>query len=308
MDLTLKYRPKTFDDVVGQSFITNVLKRQIETNTFKNTYLFCGSFGCGKTTCARILANEINKGKGTPIEIDGASHNGVDDIRALIEDANTSAIDAEYKFYIIDEAHMLTTQAWNAALKLIEEPPTHCIFAFCTTNPEKLPSTILSRVQRFDFKKINNSDIVERLIHILNAEQIAIYDKNALNKIAILSDGHMRDAVKMLDTCLNVNKNVSVELVESVFGLVKQDSVNKIIKALLTKNLNDCISEYEHCKERDYDGIKLYDAILSTVLDAVLKGRLDIKPLMNMLYENRKILNRDNADGVIKYIIAENCV
>lgn len=307
MDLTLKYRPKTFDDVVGQKFITNILKRQVETHTFKNTYLFCGAWGDGKTTCARILANEINKGKSAPIEIDGASNNGVDNIRALIEDSQTSAVGADYKVYIIDEAHMITMQGWNAALKLIEEPPTHCVFIFCTTNPEKLPSTILSRVQRFDFKKISVGEIVERLKYILKGENISTYHRDALIKIATLSDGHMRDAVRMLGACLDVDKNISVELVESAFGLVAQDSVNTFIKSLLLKDMSKCVETYEHCKERSFDGIKLYDAILSTVLDAILKGRNDIRPLLNILYENRKILNRDNADNIFKYIIAVSC-
>ena len=121
------------------------------TKLWHNAYLFCGPAGCGKTTAARIFANEINNGEGSPIEIDAASNNGVDNIRALITDAQQSAIDCEYKIYIIDEVHMLTTAAWNAALKLIEEPPLNTVFIFCTTNPEKIPDTYYLRVQRFDF-------------------------------------------------------------------------------------------------------------------------------------------------------------
>ena len=309
MDLTLKYRPHTWDDVVGQDFVVDILRKQIATHTFKNAYLFCGAWGDGKTTCARIFANEINGGKGSPIEIDGASNNGVDNIRALIEDAQTSAVDAEYKTYLIDEAHMITTQGWNAALKLIEEPPSHCIFIFCTTNPEKIPNTILSRVQRFDFKKISADKIAGRLEYILQSEGCESYDKIALEKLAILSEGHMRDAVKMLAMCLDIDRNISVDLVETTFGLVKQDVVNRFIKGLVTKNLTECTTEYNNCEKRNYNKISFYDSVLSTILDAIVKNnRGDLKPIMNVLYDNRKILTRDNADAVIKYIIAEVCI
>ena len=310
MDLAIKYRPNKWEDVIGQNFIVNILKKQVETKTFKNTYLFTGAWGSGKTTCARILANEINHNIGSPIEIDGASNNGVDNIRALIDDSTTSAIESDYKIYIIDEAHMITTQAWNASLKLIEEPPSHCIYIFCTTNPEKIPNTILSRVQRFDFNKISDNDIVDRLVYILNAENIKTYDKGALNKIAILSNGHMRDAIKMLDACLNVDGNVSIELVETVFGLVKQDSVNKIIDALIHKDLGSCRAEYENCKKKDYDGLKLFDAILSTILDKVISSQStdQLKKVMcNVFYDNRKIANRDNADTILKYCFIRCC-
>jgi len=326
MDLALKYRPKTFEDVVGQHFVTEILKKQIETHTNKNSYLFCGAHGCGKTTCARIFANEINHNQGQPIEIDGASNNGVDNIRALISDAQMSAVDADYKCYIIDEAHMITTAGWNAALKLVEEPPLHCIFIFCTTNPEKIPSTILSRVQRFDFKKIPVTQIAGRLAFILLKENISTFEKEALNRIAVLSDGHMRDAIKILDSCLDVDKNITVELVESLFGLVKQESVDQIINALLNKNLKGCMEEYEHCKSMSFDGVKLYEAVLGSVFDLELsfyvpnmftysslsalktkESAMLVKHLASLMYENKINLTRDNADTIIKYIFIKWC-
>jgi len=314
MDLTLKYRPKEWEDVVGQEFITNILRKQVETHTFRNTYLFCGAYGSGKTTCARILADKINNGNGSPIEIDGASNNGVDNIRALIDDAQTAAVGCDYKVFIIDEAHMITVQAWNAALKLIEEPPSHCVFIFCTTNAEKIPSTILSRVQRFDFGKIPNDKIVNRLIDIIKHEGIDTYDIKALNRIASLSDGHMRDAVKALDGCLNIDHHITQELVESLYGLISQESVEKIVRSLLAKDISSCISEYEHCLSRSFDGVKLYDALLGKVLDAILYQMTkhngvnpSLKNMGDIFYANRKYVNRDSADSILRYCFIGCC-
>ena len=315
MDLTLKYRPKEWDDVIGQEFITNILKKQVETNTFRHTYLFCGAYGSGKTTCARILADKINHGNGSPIEIDGASNNGVDNIRAIIEDAQTAAVGSDYKTMIVDECHMITPQGWNAALKLIEEPPAHCVFIFCTTNPEKIPSTILSRVQRFDFGKIPNEKIVGRLVYILQQEGVDTYDEKALLRIAILSDGHMRDAVKALDGCLNIDHHITLELVESLYGLISQESVEKMVKSLLVKDITTCLSEYEHCLSRSFDGVKLYDALLGKVLDAILYQMTKhngVNPLLkkigDIFYANRKYVNRDSADAILRYCFIECCV
>lgn len=168
--LALKYRPKTFEDVTEQASVISILQNQIRTKTNKNCYLFTGSAGTGKTTTARIFANELNGGKGTPIEIDGASNNGVDQVRIIIDQAKMKALDSEYKVYIIDECHALSNNAWQAMLKLIEEPPRGTIFIFCTTDPDKIPRTILSRVQRYDFKKISYEGVVARLRHILESE------------------------------------------------------------------------------------------------------------------------------------------
>ena len=168
--LAVKYRPKTFDDVVEQSTIREILQEQLRTKTHKNCYLFTGGAGTGKTTCARIFADCINEHKGNPIEVDAASNNGVENVRDIIENARYKSIDSEYKCYIIDECHMLSTGAWNAMLKLIEEPPALTIFIFCTTDPQKIPATILSRVQRYDFKRITMSSVVRRLMYIIESE------------------------------------------------------------------------------------------------------------------------------------------
>lgn len=168
--LAVKYRPLSFDDVVEQDEVKAILRQQLQTGTTKNAYLFVGSAGTGKTTCARIFANEINNFKGNPIEMDAASNNSVDDARDLIQQAKTKSIDSDYKVFIIDECHMLTNAAWNALLKLIEEPPAKSIFIFCTTDPQKIPKTILSRVQRYDFQRISQQGIVDRLKSIIDTE------------------------------------------------------------------------------------------------------------------------------------------
>ena len=170
--LAIKYRPQTFEDVTEQANIVSILKHQLSTNTVKNAYLFCGGAGTGKTTCARIFAKDINNGVGSPIELDAASNNSVEDIREIITRAKTASIESEYKVFILDEVHMLSNSAWNAMLKLLEEPPIKSIFIMCTTDPQKIPKTILSRVQRYNFQRISIGGIVKRLRYIIEQENL----------------------------------------------------------------------------------------------------------------------------------------
>lgn len=265
--LALKYRPQTFNDVVEQNATVKILKKQLETNTIMNCYLFVGPAGCGKTTCARIMAKEINKGLGSPIEIDAASNNGVENVRDIINGAQMKSLDSEYKVYILDECHMLSTGAWNAMLKLIEEPPMKTIFIFCTTDPQKIPATIISRVQRFDFQRIGFEGIVNRLNYILQNEkeewitkecerfditpdepmledQVVdncpiIWDEEAIKYIAKLADGGMRDAITRLDKCLSFNNNLTLDNVIKALGAVNYEDMF---------NLTDYITDY---KEKD---------------------------------------------------------
>ena len=168
--LAVKYRPTTFDDVVEQGPIKMILQQQLKTNTIKHAYLFCGGAGTGKTTCARIFANEINHHQGNPIEMDAASNSSVDDVRNIIQQAKTKSLDSENKVFIVDEVHAISNTGWQAFLKLIEEPPAKSVFIFCTTDPQKIPKTILSRVQRYDFQRISHKGVVDRLKYVLKEE------------------------------------------------------------------------------------------------------------------------------------------
>ena len=328
-DLTLKYRPKSFAEVIGQETVVSILSRQIATKTWKNAYLFCGAFGCGKTTCARIFANEINGGEGQPIEIDGASHNGVDDIRALIADAQQSSLDCDYSVYIIDEAHMITIQGWNAALKLIEEPPLDAIFIFCTTNPEKIPQTILSRVQRFDFKRVSAPIIADRLEFIMNESFPAIpYERTALDRVAALADGHVRDAIKLLDKCLGMTDNMSLDYVESILGLFKFDSLITIVNAMFNDDLGNGLDELEKVRSVNSDLTKFFDALIDFALDCAIYAKTgntkhtnipsalgerikcDVEKanaLVDRLVSFRRYLDTANAEVFLKTIMIEFC-
>ncbi len=230
--LALKYRPKTFDDVVEQRAIRQILQEQVATKTHKNAYLFTGGAGTGKTTCARILANEINNQEGSPIELDAASNNGVDDVRNIINDAKFKALDAEFKVYIIDECHSLSNGAWQAMLKLIEEPPAKTIFIFCTTDPQKIPATILSRVQRYDFQRITYEGILSQLMFIMEEEQVK-YERPALEYIAKLAEGGMRDAITLLDKCLSFAENLALTDVIEVLGAVDYDTMFALMDEII---------------------------------------------------------------------------
>lgn len=230
--LAVKYRPKTFDDVKGQNGVKVILRRQIITNTIKHGYLFCGGAGTGKTTCARIFANEINGGLGTPIELDAASNNSVEDIRNLCNQAQTKALNSEYKVFILDECHSLSNQAWQAMLKTLEEPPAKSIFIFCTTNPEKIPQTILSRVQRYNFSKLDDTLIYNRLVEICELENIEVEDDRPLHYIVKLANGGMRDAITMLDICSSYSNVISMQTVESALNTISYDTLFKGLDAI----------------------------------------------------------------------------
>ena len=230
--LAVKYRPTTFDDVTEQGSIKVILQQQLNSDEVKNAYLFCGPAGCGKTTCARIFANEINKGQGNPIEMDAASNSGVDDVRNIIQQAQTKSLDSEYKVFIIDECHSISNTGWQAFLKLIEEPPAKSIFIFCTTDPQKIPRTILSRVQRYDFTKISQQGIVDRLQYIFLHENESskdyYYDKQALEYIAKIADGGMRDAISLMDKALAYNIELTLENVVAALGTTDYDTMFKL--------------------------------------------------------------------------------
>lgn len=241
-----------FADVVGQPQVTVTLKNELMAGRIAHAYLFTGSRGTGKTTCAKILAKAVNclhPVDGDPcgeceichgvdsgsvmdiVEIDAASNNGVDNIRSLREEANFTPAAAKYRVYIIDEVHMLSTGAFNALLKTLEEPPAHVIFILATTEVHKLPATILSRCQRFDFRRIPPQDIADRLTYVTQQEQAEI-DLQAALLIARLADGALRDALSLLDQCLGRSKNVTVEVVNETAGLVGRDHLFDLTAAI----------------------------------------------------------------------------
>lgn len=253
--LAVKYRPKTFDDVTEQGSIKIILQQQLESNEIKNAYLFCGPAGCGKTTCARIFANEINKGQGNPIEMDAASNSGVDDVRNIIQQAQTKSLDSEYKVFIIDECHSISNTGWQAFLKLIEEPPAKSIFIFCTTDPQKIPRTILSRVQRYDFTKISQKGIVDRLRYIFDVEyansEEALLRLEALEYIAKIAEGGMRDAISLMDKALAYSIELTLENVVQALGTTDYDTM-----FTLATNIIEDESKAIECVENIYNSGK----------------------------------------------------
>ena len=255
--LATKYRPRTFKDVVCQDNVKKVLSNQLKTGEIKQAYLFCGSSGTGKTTSARIFANEVNGGKGKPIEIDGASNNGVDNVRSIIDDCKMKSLDSNYKVYIIDEVHMLSLGAFNALLKVLEEPPKGVIFILCTTDPHKIPATILSRLQRFDFKRIPQFEIVERLKYILNEEGDTTYDIEALEYIAKLADGGMRDAIMKLDTVLGYTTEITLQAVLDCLGITNYEHLLGIVQGIINKQPDEPIQIIDSIY-RDGKDLKLF--------------------------------------------------
>lgn len=257
--LAVKYRPKTWNDVIEQSSTKIILQQQLESGEVKNAYLFCGPAGCGKTTCARIFANDINNGEGNPIELDAASNNGVDDVREIIQQAKTKSLNSEYKIFIIDECHALSNSAWQAMLKIIEEPPVKSIFIFCTTDPQKIPKTILSRVQRYDFQRISQKGIVDRLYHIIAVENdivpqnIHIDTPDAVEYIAKIADGGMRDAITLMDKCLAFSKDLTLENVVKALGTVDYDTMFKLTDALLVQDVQTAIRIIEDSHDAGKD-------------------------------------------------------
>lgn len=257
-----EWRPKTFDEVVGQSPITVTLKNQIKNNRIAHAYLFCGTRGTGKTSTAKIFSkavNCLNPHEGEPCngcemckkinaglaidvsEMDAASHNKVDDIRDLIDEVKYPPREGRYKVYIMDEAHMLTQGAVNAFLKTLEEPPENVIFILATTDPQKLPITILSRCQRFDFKRIKSDDVFERLVKITK-EQGNFADNKSLKLIARMSDGAMRDALSILDQAISMgNGNVDYNQVVNMLGLVTNEKLLKLTDSIISKDVENAM-------------------------------------------------------------------
>lgn len=268
-----KYRPKVFADVYGQEHVTSTLKNEIKENRIAHAYLFTGSRGTGKTTCAKILAKAVNcensvdgepcnecevcKGldSGTiydVVEIDAASNNGVDNIRDLREEANYTPSRGKYRVYIIDEVHMLSTGAFNALLKTLEEPPAHVIFILATTEVHKLPATILSRCQRFDFKRIQPETMSVRLKQVAQLEGMELDDDAAI-LIARIADGALRDGLSILDQCAGRSKKIDSALVSEVAGLAGREALYKLTDCICTQNSSSAMTVISELYQNSYD-------------------------------------------------------
>lgn len=262
-----KFRPERFEDVKGQDHIVTTLRNQIEADRIGHAYLFCGTRGTGKTTIAKIFAKAVNCENpvdGSPcgecrscrsiaagasmnvIEIDAASNNGVDNIREIVDEVSYSPAEGRFKVYIIDEVHMLSIGAFNALLKTLEEPPFYVIFILATTEVHKIPVTILSRCQRYDFKRISIETITDRLRDLMVQENQQVQEK-ALRYVAKAADGSMRDALSLLDQCIafHYGKELTYDMVLDVLGAVDTEVFSRLLRAVLERSVTDCIGILE---------------------------------------------------------------
>lgn len=281
-----KYRPINFSSIVGQDVIVDILKNSIINNKVSHAYLFTGPRGTGKTSTAKILAHAVNCLNFTNdicgecsicksldlndndiVEIDAASNNGVDEIRSLRDNVNLMPAFCKYKIYIIDEVHMLSTGAFNALLKTLEEPPSHVIFILATTEPNKIPLTILSRCQRFDFNKINMNDLVSRLKYIVNEEGRVVSD-NILELIAKISDGGLRDAINLLDQVLSLpDENINIDEVEKLSGKISTQSVYELFSYIINNDLVSILNFSTYMFDNGKNYKDLADSMLSFLRD-----------------------------------------
>lgn len=320
--LAIKYRPKTFNDLTEQSAIKDILENQIKTKTFQHGYLFTGPAGTGKTTSARIFASMINDGKGNPIEVDAASNSGVDNIRQIIEDAKRKPLDAEYKIFIVDECHSLSNGAWQALLKTLEEPPKFTIFIFCTTDPQKVPATILSRVQRYNFQKISNEGIVERLEHICLTENSQdVNDPNltdigdiirypeALEYIAKVCNGGMRDAITLLDKCLSLSHDLTLENVLKTIGAEDYSTFITFLSALEEKEKEISIKVVEDVYNAGKDVKQFMKDFAKFVLEVgkyELYKNFNYISLPNTLENELEQLIDDSLFDIMSFVVSLN--
>ena len=281
-----KYRPTNFSSIVGQDVIVDILKNSIINNKVSHAYLFTGPRGTGKTSTAKILAHAVNclnftydicgecsicksldLNDNDIVEIDAASNNGVDEIRSLRDNVNLMPAFCKYKIYIIDEVHMLSTGAFNALLKTLEEPPSHVIFILATTEPNKIPLTILSRCQRFDFNKINMNDLVSRLKYIVNEEGRVVSD-DILEQIAKISDGGLRDAINLLDQVLSLpDENINIDEVEKLSGKISTQSVYELFSYIINNDLVSILNFSTYMFDNGKNYKDLADSMLSFLRD-----------------------------------------
>lgn len=266
MSLATKYRPSNWEEVVGQDSIISILSKQIETNNIKNTYIFSGASGCGKTTVARLFINKLNNNQGQPLELDAASNSGVDNVRDIIKYANERSVGSEYKAYIIDECHALSSQAWQAFLKCIEEPPKYTIFIFCTTEPNKIPDTIKNRCMRFNFNRIDSNLIYDRLVEIAKLEG-GIQVEDSCDYISRICNGELRNGISMLEKCLDYNKDINIENVLYCLGDYSYDTYFDLVNNIIDGNLTNTLSILDSIYNKGADLVRFMDTFLDFNID-----------------------------------------
>ena len=320
---SLKYRPKTFDTVIGQNHVTSTLKNSITENKIPSAILFCGPRGVGKTSCARIYAKEINKSSIENIdsydlsfnifELDAASNRGIEEMKNLIDKVRIPPQIGKYKVYIIDEVHMLTPQAMNAFLKTLEEPPKHIVFVLATTEKNKILPTILSRCQIYDFNRINESEICKAIVDICTKEEFK-YDDEAISIIARKSDGSLRDSLTILDRIVSfTNKNITTEKTSELLNVLDNESFLKLSENIIKNNLIPVLIQFNEICDKGYNEKEFLTGLANhfrNILIAKSKESHDIfdfnNNLLNFFVEQGNLI--DNNSIIEKISLIENSI
>ena len=275
--LATKWRPQKWEDVCGQHTVVSILKYQIETETFKQAYLLCGKYGSGKTTIARLLARSINGNNHDIIEIDAASNNGVEQVRAISEEAHKAPLVGKFKIFLVDECHLTSAAGWGAWLKLIEEPPQTAIFIFATTEIRKVPITILSRCQRFDLRRLSFDEIKEHISNICKKEGYEAED-GALSILASFSEGSARDSLSLLDRALshnNYEKLLTEKSVSEMLGLSSKKNIYDLFISMLEGDVNKALTQFENIYSYSLDISALMQDLLNVNHNMIMAKTLN---------------------------------